>query len=259
MTQRDQARTPRRAGARARAASASPRSGRAPCAAATVWTSNSASAKSSRAATSASSRPRWPNDDGPVDARDAPAARAEPLAQPRGPGARLGWARFDGAGRCGAAWHLGQGVGVRAGTEGTRHGTATAAPARAGASIVRMAASRRRREQQGRGRPVRPGLRNADSDRAEGRLALAVYVHHGAAAAPRMKSVAAMKVSSTHGSWRWPVAAHRLPVQRVGVLAAQVGGALGCRSGAGRRRATGRCWAAARAARTRRRCAPWAP
>ena len=27
-------------------------------------------------------------------------------------------------------------------------------------------------------------------------------------AAPRMKSVAAMKVSRTHGSWRWPVAAH---------------------------------------------------
>ena len=40
-------------------------------------------------------------------------------------------------------------------------------------------------------------------------LRSAVYVHHGAAAAPRMKSVAAMKVSSTHGSWRWPVASHR--------------------------------------------------
>ena len=39
-------------------------------------------------------------------------------------------------------------------------------------------------------------------------LRCAVYVHHGAAGAPRMKSVAAMKVSSTHGSWRWPVAAH---------------------------------------------------
>ncbi len=35
-----------------------------------------------------------------------------------------------------------------------------------------------------------------------------VYCHHGAAGAPRMKSVAAMKVSSTHGSCRCPVAAH---------------------------------------------------
>ena len=40
-------------------------------------------------------------------------------------------------------------------------------------------------------------------------LRVAVYVHHGAAAAPRMKSVAAMKVSSTQGSWRWPVASQR--------------------------------------------------
>jgi hypothetical protein len=41
-------------------------------------------------------------------------------------------------------------------------------------------------------------------------LRCALYFHHGAAAAPPMKSLAAMKVSSTHGSWRWPVAAHSL-------------------------------------------------
>ena len=39
-------------------------------------------------------------------------------------------------------------------------------------------------------------------------LRCAVYFHHGAAGAPPMKSTAAMKVSSTQGSCRWPVAAH---------------------------------------------------
>ena len=74
-----------------------------------------------------------------------------------------------------------------------------------------------------------------------------------------MKSVAAMKVSSTHGSWRWPVAVAELLVEHEGVLAAQVARLLDADQAQvrGERRADvrqllERCG-------TRRRCAPSAP
>jgi len=36
-----------------------------------------------------------------------------------------------------------------------------------------------------------------------------VYAHHGAGGAPFMKSTTASSVSSTQGSWRWPVTVHK--------------------------------------------------
>src|SRR6185312_869655 len=41
------------------------------------------------------------------------------------------------------------------------------------------------------------------------RLRSAVYFHHGLFDAPSMYRTAAMNVSSTHGSCRWPVIRHR--------------------------------------------------
>ena len=49
-----------------------------------------------------------------------------------------------------------------------------------------------------------------------------VYSHHGLADSPSMNRTAAMKTSSTHGSWRTPVSRHRLLVHRVGVFSRQV-------------------------------------
>lgn len=79
--------------------------------------------------------------------------------------------------------------------------------ARKAADRHRQIGSRAARHSQD-ARPPTPARGGAPAQiRPKRALRCAVYFHQGAGGAPRMKSLAAMNVSSTHGSCRWPVAA----------------------------------------------------